>query len=124
MIHIMKLTSTLFMSHCLFYNTIKPYDSFRTTFHQHLTWPFIFKKIQSAQNKQMHGSKLLEITNRKNRESHEVGLDIRFLKGIIFRGFKNLGNFASLTKIYGTLYPKNNIYFFVCKVEYAQISIL
>ena len=58
MIHIMKLTSTLFMSRCLFYNMIKPYDSFRNTFHQHLAWPSIFKKIQSAQNKQMHGSKL------------------------------------------------------------------
>ena len=41
------------------------------------------------------------------------------LKVSFFAGIKNLENFESLTKIYGTLYPKNNIYFFVCKVIYA-----
>ena len=39
------------------------------------------------------------------------------LKVASFVGIKNLENFESLTKIYGILNPRNNIYFFACKVK-------
>ena len=64
--------------------------SFRTTFHQHCVWRFIFKKyilLRTNDCMVQNYRRLLRITYRKNRESHEVGLNISFLKGIIFRGY-------------------------------------
>ena len=64
--------------------------SFRTTFHQHCVWRFIFKKyilLRTNNFMVQNYSILLRITYSKNRESQEVGLNISFLKGIIFRGY-------------------------------------
>ena len=64
--------------------------NFCTTFHKHCVWRFIFKKcVLPRTNNCMvqNHRRLLRITYRKNRESHEVGLNIGFLKGIIFRGY-------------------------------------
>ena len=57
-------------------------------YHQHSVSPFIFKKyilLRTSKCMIQNYSWLLCITYRKNRESHEVGLNIRFLKGILFR---------------------------------------
>ena len=65
--------------------------NFRITFHQHFVRPFIFKKyilLRANECIVQNYSRLLRITYRKNRESHEVVLNIRFLKGIIFRAYK------------------------------------
>ena len=64
--------------------------SFRTTFRQHCPWRFIFKKyilLRTNDCMVQNYRRLLWITYRKNRESHEVGLNIGFLKGIIFRRY-------------------------------------
>ena len=64
--------------------------NFCTTFHKHCVWRFIFKKcVLPRTNNCMvqNHRRLLRITYRKNRESHEVGLNIGFLKGIIFRRY-------------------------------------
>ena len=56
------------------------------------------------------------------KKIHDFGLDILFLKGIIFREYKFL---TILNKIIPeTLHLKNNISFFVRKVKYPQIYFL
>ena len=60
--------------------------SFRTTFHQHSVSPYIFKKyilLRTNECMIQNYRRLLCITYRKNRESHEVVLNIRLFKGII-----------------------------------------
>ena len=62
--------------------------SFRTTFHQHSIWPFVFKKYILLRRKEcmiQNYRWILCLTYRKNRDSHKVVLNIRFYKGIIFR---------------------------------------
>ena len=70
--------------------------SFRTTFHQHFARPFIFKKYillrtndgRMVERMVQNYRRLLRYTYGKNRESHEVDLNIPFLKNIIFLGYK------------------------------------
>ena len=65
--------------------------SFCITFHQHSVWPFIFTKyilLRTNECMIQNYRWLLCITNRKNRESHEVVLNIRFLEVSYFAGIK------------------------------------